>query len=111
MAKKRKPRRRARTAQDDAFLADIVEHPQDDTPRLVYADWLTEHGDETDRDRAEFIRVQCELAHADLSKAKRKRLAAREKALLQTYEEEWLAGLPEGVGPLGWVYFERGFPG
>jgi hypothetical protein len=25
---------------DDAFLADIVAHPDDDTPRLVYADYL-----------------------------------------------------------------------
>ena len=25
---------------DDALLADILEHPDDDTPRLVYADWL-----------------------------------------------------------------------
>jgi uncharacterized protein (TIGR02996 family) len=41
---------------DDAFLADILEHPADDVPRLVYADWLTEAGEE---DRAEFIRVQC----------------------------------------------------
>jgi len=28
---------------------------EDDTPRLVYADCLTAHGDEADRDRAEFI--------------------------------------------------------
>jgi uncharacterized protein (TIGR02996 family) len=40
------------------FLADIVANPADDTPRLVYADWLDEHGD---GDRAEFIRVQCEI--------------------------------------------------
>ena len=30
----------------------------DDAPRLIYADWLSENGDEA---RAEFIRVQCEL--------------------------------------------------
>lgn len=41
-----------------AFLADILEHPDDDTPRLVYADWLEDHGEPQ---RAEFIRVQCEL--------------------------------------------------
>jgi uncharacterized protein (TIGR02996 family) len=40
----------------DAFLADILEHPDDDAPRLVYADWLDDHGD---ADRAEFIRAQC----------------------------------------------------
>jgi uncharacterized protein (TIGR02996 family) len=42
-----------------ALLSAIIAHPDEDTPRLAYADWLTEHGDP---DRAEFIRVQCRLA-------------------------------------------------
>ncbi|MBP3953684.1 TIGR02996 domain-containing protein [Gemmata sp. G18] len=43
-----------------AFLTAIREQPGDDTPRLVFADWLDENA-ETDRDRAtaEFIRVSC----------------------------------------------------
>jgi uncharacterized protein (TIGR02996 family) len=41
-----------------AFLADIVAHPEEDAPRLIYADWLDEHGES---DRAEFIRLQIEL--------------------------------------------------
>jgi uncharacterized protein (TIGR02996 family) len=40
----------------DAFLAMILEAPDDDGPRLVYADWLEEHGE---TDRAELIRIQC----------------------------------------------------
>jgi uncharacterized protein (TIGR02996 family) len=43
---------------DTAFLARIIAAPADNRPRLVYADWLEEHGDP----RGEFIRVQCELA-------------------------------------------------
>jgi uncharacterized protein (TIGR02996 family) len=43
----------------DAFMAAICDAPADDGPRLVYADWLEERGD---TGRAEFIRVQCELA-------------------------------------------------
>ena len=43
------------------FLDDIVANIDDDTPRLVYADWLMENGQD---DRAEFIRVQVELARA-----------------------------------------------
>jgi uncharacterized protein (TIGR02996 family) len=43
----------------DALLAAVIAHPDDDTPRLVMADWFQENGQET---RAEFIRVQCELA-------------------------------------------------
>ncbi len=41
------------------FLADIIANPADDTPRLIYADWLEENGEE---DYASFIRVQGELA-------------------------------------------------
>lgn len=47
------------TADELAFLAAICADSTDDTVRLAYADWL----DEQDQpDRAEFIRVQCELA-------------------------------------------------
>jgi uncharacterized protein (TIGR02996 family) len=42
----------------EPFLAAIIADPADDTPRLVFADWLQENGDE---DRAEFIRIQCDL--------------------------------------------------
>ena len=43
-----------------SFLHAIELHRHDDTPRLVFADWLDEHG-HCDRDRAtaEFIRVSC----------------------------------------------------
>lgn len=41
------------------FLQTIVENPLDDAPRLIYADWLDDQGD---YERAEFIRVQIELA-------------------------------------------------
>lgn len=43
----------------EALLSSIITNPDDDVARLVYADWLQEHGEE---DRAEFIRVQIELA-------------------------------------------------
>src|SRR6187402_2898783 len=47
------------TTQEQGFLADIVANPADDTPRLVFADWLEDHGQ---THRAEFIRLQCRLA-------------------------------------------------
>jgi uncharacterized protein (TIGR02996 family) len=31
----------------EALYAAILAHPDDDTPRLVFADWLQEHGNET----------------------------------------------------------------
>lgn len=37
----------------DAFLRTAQERPDDDAPRLVYADWLEEQGDP----QAELIRV------------------------------------------------------
>ncbi len=47
---------------EQALLADILAKPDDDLPRLVYADWLDERDGAGDRERAEFIRVQVELA-------------------------------------------------
>jgi uncharacterized protein (TIGR02996 family) len=41
---------------EDAFRTAILETPDDDTPRLVFADWLDENGQP---DRAAFIRCQC----------------------------------------------------
>lgn len=44
---------------EDAFLRAICEEPWEDSHRLVFADWLSDHGEE---DRASFIRAQCRLA-------------------------------------------------
>ena len=42
-----------------SFLNAIRQAPDDDAPRLVYADWLDERGE---WERAELIRVQCRMA-------------------------------------------------
>lgn len=42
----------------EGLMAAILAAPDDDLPRLVFADWLEENGEV---DRAEFIRVQCEI--------------------------------------------------
>ena len=47
------------TTEESALVGQILTRPADDTPRLVYADWLDEHGQ---ADRAEFVRVQCAIA-------------------------------------------------
>ena len=47
-----------------SFMRTIIERPDDDLPRLVFADYLDERGE---HDRAEFIRVQCELARLMLT--------------------------------------------
>jgi uncharacterized protein (TIGR02996 family) len=86
---------------DDAFLADIIANADDDAPRLVYADWLDDHGQP---ERAAFIRVQCEFARDGL---RREELEARERTLLEQHEEEWLGPLHSPL--LHWK-FRRGFP-
>lgn len=42
----------------DALLRAILINPAEDMPRLMYADWLQEHGDEP---RAEYIRASVEI--------------------------------------------------
>lgn len=46
----------------DALLAAILANPADDTVRLVYADWLDDRGEPGDAERAEFIRLGCQVA-------------------------------------------------
>ncbi len=90
----------------DAFLADILEHPEDDTPRLVFADWLEDNGE---ADRAEFIRVQIEAARLGRYEPRREALEQRIKALLDRYRKTWLQEVTAWARPGAW--FERGFVG
>ena len=89
--------------EDEAFLQDILAQPDDDTPRLVYADWLEDHGDP---DRAEFIRVQCELDKLGEWDERWEELKQREQRALRGYRKEWLGGA-EGL-VRKWE-FRRGF--
>jgi uncharacterized protein (TIGR02996 family) len=73
-------------ASPDDLLPAVLAAPDDDLPRLVYADALEERGDAT---RAEFIRVQIELARDP----GRLDLKAREAALLAVHGKKWLAPL------------------
>lgn len=73
----------------DAFLQDILAHPDDDAPRLIFADWLEEQGDTAGVARAEFIRVQCALASGQLPPPRKAKLRLREQQLRYEWEEEW----------------------
>ncbi|MBY0523754.1 MAG: TIGR02996 domain-containing protein [Gemmataceae bacterium] len=87
------------------FLEGILASPEDDTVRLVFADWLEEQGDAA---RAEFIRVQIERARLPQWDAGQVRLRVREHELIEQHAEKWEAELPviEGVT---WDEFRRGF--
>lgn len=71
--------------QEDHFLQAILENPDDDTLRLIFADWLTESGDP----RGEFIQIQIALAR-DTPREDRPTLHRREKELLEQYGSPWL---------------------
>src|SRR5262245_59425637 len=72
------------------FLPAILANPDDDAPRLVCADWLEEHGDPA---RAEFIRVQCQLATMPSYDPRWSLLSSREKTLLEAHAGKWLGPL------------------
>jgi uncharacterized protein (TIGR02996 family) len=90
-------------AEDASLFEAILAVPEDDAPRLIYADWLEEHGDTA---RAEFIRLQCALAQLPLEAAERLPLVSREQELLAEHGSRWGGVLPGLVH--SWSY-HRGF--
>jgi uncharacterized protein (TIGR02996 family) len=92
------------SAYEAVFLEDIRASPENDTPRLIYADWLEDNGDP---DRAEFIRLQIGLARAapdepDLNERRR-----RERELLRQHGPVWRRSMPPWLR--GCCVFRRGF--
>ncbi len=81
---------------EDALLAAIAANPDEDTPRLAYADWLDENATcDAQRARAEFIRVQIEAARVYDARARDAYdlLDGRAKALQERYARAWVAEL------------------
>src|SRR5262245_27253734 len=90
----------------DAFLDAIFDAPSDDTPRLVYADWLEEHGQ---GNYARFIRLQCEAARHPLWSPEANRLWEEIGRVWGPLARDWrhlLISCPR----LDPVHFHRGFP-
>jgi uncharacterized protein (TIGR02996 family) len=88
---------------DEPQLLEAIRRDRDDdAPRLVYADWLSDRGDP----RGELIRVQCALAHDDgLDPDTRGDLADREAELLRSYGPDWSTALAKPISS----GFRRGF--
>ncbi|HEY1191794.1 MAG TPA: TIGR02996 domain-containing protein [Gemmata sp.] len=91
---------------ETALLRSIRDTPDEDTPRLVYADYLDEEGHAA---RAEFIRVQVKRARLPEYDPQRARLEDREHELLAEHECEWLGVPPDDTDELTEWEFERGF--
>ena len=77
----------------------------DDTPRLVFADWLEEHGEDQ---RGQLLRVQCELARTEEHAPRRPYLLQQETELLKNGTAGWLGPLSSIPGK--WS-FQRGLLG
>jgi uncharacterized protein (TIGR02996 family) len=90
---------------EEKFLGAIGADPDDDTVRLVYADWLDENGG---GDRAEFIRVQVELARPVGDDQRGDELRRRESEILAARRDEWVGELADTAPAAAWV-FRRGF--
>lgn len=85
-----------------AFHRLIAAAPDDDAPRLVYADWLEERGDP----RGTFVRVQCALARLPADHPRRRELEQVEDELFQTHGAAWAHGVAARVSG---YKFRRGF--
>src|SRR5262249_44727116 len=88
-----------------AFIRAIRESPGDDTVRLVYADWLEEHGDP---ERAEFIRAQCWLAAARPGHPDWESYRLKERTLLAANRDRWWAPF-DGILDRESGWYDRGF--
>ncbi|MBA3503922.1 MAG: TIGR02996 domain-containing protein [Myxococcota bacterium] len=94
--------------ESEDFLTQILTDPDDDRPRMVYADWLMREGDP----RGELIAVQCALArHATTNEdlGPLEPLELRERTLLKTYGKSWTIDAETRLKYWGEFGFRRGF--
>ena len=110
--------RTIRRGDQAALLRAVIADPDDDLPRLVYADWLDEHGQD---ERAEFIRLHvgrsvqvtaAEDFQALKGSSEYRDRMERIQLLRWTHGRRWAAEIAPGFlrersGPPPW--FERGF--
>jgi uncharacterized protein (TIGR02996 family) len=93
-----------------AFLADILAHPDEDAPRLIYADWLSEQDDPECRARAEFIRVQFHLRELPAHDPAWLEWHKREHSLERLARKRWMPAFPHNSDRVATQpRFKRGF--
>lgn len=86
-----------------SFLQTIQDDLDDDAVRLVFADWLEEHGQP---ERAEFIRVQIDLTRLPVTDARLPALRARQRELRRAHSRTWEKVLRKFARSFD---YERGF--
>ncbi|MFT3713183.1 MAG: TIGR02996 domain-containing protein [Archangium sp.] len=90
------------TTEESELLTRIWARPEDDAPRLVYADWLMERQDP----RGEFIRLQVESAALHDGHHLKLEYERRAAAVMHPHRLEWTPA----VNPAFEWRFVRGFP-
>src|SRR5687767_10837398 len=101
-----------------ALLTAIRANPDDDAPRLVYADWLDEQGGTSNEARAEYIRreIQHAIDFPETRWSKEKADAENPaRRLFAKYSREWFPELygRKNIlrGGRAYPQMSRGFPG
>lgn len=94
------------TSDGETLFRAVCASPADDTPRLVYADWLEEHGDPA---RAEFIRLQCEAWAIGPVVPDATAARVRASLLCKQHGDAWHGELPAVPGVIWSDLFIRGF--
>lgn len=90
---------------DNPFAEEVRTNPYDDTPRLIFADFLDDNGDPL----GQLIRVQIALTEYDPDDDRRTPLEKQEQALIAEHAEHWLAPLRRfGAEGLSSRCFQRG---
>src|SRR5262245_31093810 len=83
------PPPRLQPAEEIAFLRALEQDPDDETTRLIFADWLEERGDPL----AELIRIQAELGKLLDDDERRWHLELRRSILWSEHGRSWSAFL------------------
>jgi uncharacterized protein (TIGR02996 family) len=73
------------------FLSKLLESPEDDTARLVYADWLEERGDAESKLKVQFLRLTVRLNETRRRSKMRTALRNELQPLAAKLPTEWLA--------------------
>ena len=102
------------------LMKQVAADPDDDTPRLIMADWYDEQGDP----RGQFIRAQCEMETLDWDTPRFDQLENEVDVAITKHRAKWVRALPKlpgitwgnfnramhnGMWDEGRYYFRRGF--
>lgn len=97
------------TGEEAVLLKAVLDDPNNDEPRLKYADWCERQSDEPTKARAEFIRLQIEIAQMSSTAVNRGEAyhqMYREMKLYDAYKVDWVSTIRALVDGFE---FNRGF--